>query len=84
MIISSAGTSLMVQWLRLHASAAMGTGSILVRKLRFLVPSGTVKTKQKTNLQCHDYTKPSLLRYSDFIIEAFSKDWPTNAQVQPT
>ena len=47
MIISSAGTSLMVQWLRLHASAAMGTGSILVRKLRLCQAAQSKQSKKQ-------------------------------------
>ena len=47
MIISSARTSLMVQWLRLHASAAMGTGSILVRKLRLCQAAQSKQSKKQ-------------------------------------
>ena len=46
------GTSVVVQWLRLCISTAVGTGLIPVKKLRFHILCGVAK-KKKTHTHTH-------------------------------
>ena len=45
---NSLGTSLVVQWLRLHTPTVGGTGSTLVRELRSCMPCGAATEKKTT------------------------------------
>ena len=58
--IRGGGTSLAVQWLRLHTSAAVGTGSIPGRGTKIPLPWGMAK-KQQQQKRCGTISKYLLL-----------------------
>ena len=71
-LAASDGTSLVVQWLRLHAPNAGGPGSIPGQEIRYhtwQLSRGAAKKKTRTRIGKHTHTHPVLVKYFQ---------WPNN------